>query len=150
MDAPIVGPLVFQPSAWNLVFERKIISAWSYLAVGKYKHVRAYGYVPFLHVWQFVDIGLRGFDVFVAADGNPAQAVIRCWIEDADVLTIRPNRDGVRRLPVLGFCVPAMRRLVGIRGCALLPDGFYAECLDHGAMPFEVVDGRPNLQAADT
>jgi hypothetical protein len=144
----VEGPLISQPLIWNLVFERKSLSWWSHLALGRYKHVRAYGYVPFLHVWQFVDIGLRGFDVFVAADGAPANAVIRTWIEHADVLRIAPRRDGVRRLPVLGWCVPAMRRLTGVPGGALRPDAFFAECLRNGATPFEAIDGRPEISTA--
>lgn len=143
----IEGPLISQPIIWNLVFERKATSWWSHLALGRYKHVRAYGYVPFLHVWQFVDVGLRGFDVFVAADGPAANAVIMHWIADADVLAVAPHRDGIRRLPVLGFCVPAMRRLIGQRGGALRPDAFFAECLRNGALPFEAIDGRAEVPA---
>lgn len=144
----IEGPLISQPLVWNLVFERKGVSWWSHLALGRYKHVRAYGYVPFLHVWQFVDIGLRGFDVFVAADGVPANAVIAAWIADADVLTITPRRNGVRRLPVMGFCVPAMKRLIGIGCVDPRPDGFYRQCLRHGAVPFEVANGGSQVPAA--
>lgn len=144
----VEGPLISQPVVWNLVFERKTISWWSHLAMGRYKHVRAYGYVPFLHVWQFVDIGLRGFDVFIAADGPPANAVIAHWIADADVLTIAPRRDGRRCLPLLGFCVPAMKRLIGLRCGALRPDAFFAECLRNGAQPFEAIDGSAEVSAA--
>lgn len=148
MIRAVDGPLISQPIVWNLVFERKSISWWSHLALGRYKHVRAYGYVPFLHVWQFVDVGLRGFDVFVAADGAPANAVIAHWIEDADVLTLAPRRDGIRRLPVFGFCVPAMKRLIGLRCGALRPDALYRHCLRNGAQPFEAVHGCPEVPAA--
>lgn len=148
MIEAIPGPLVSQPVVWNLVFERKSLSWWSHLAMGRYKHVRAYGYVPFLHVWQFVDVGLRGFDVFIAADGAPANAVIEAWIEDADILVMTPRRDGVRRLPLFGFCVPAIKRLLGLRCVVARPDAFYRYCLRNGAQPFEANDGRAEIQPA--
>lgn len=150
MIIPIAGPLVSAPVVWNLVFERRITSWWSYLAFGRHKHVRAYGYVPFLHVWLFVDVGLRGMEVFAAGDGAPANAVIAAWIEDADVVAMNVSRDNVRRLPLAGFCVPAMKRLVGLRCGALRPSALYSHCLRNGGIPFEAADGCSAVQAAST
>jgi hypothetical protein len=133
----ISGPLVSSPVVWNLVFEHKPVGWWSHLALGRYKHVRAYGYVPFLHIWQFVDVGLSGFEVFVAADGPAANAVISVWIASADVIAMRKVSRGTLRMPVFGFCVPAMKRLIGLHTRSLRPDSFYRDCLRAGGVAFE-------------
>lgn len=139
----VFGPLVSSPPTWNLVFNRRAATWWvPWLALGRYQHVRAYGYVPFLHIWQFVDVGVRGFNVFNAADGPAANSIISEWIADADVIEIAPRRDSVKRLPLLGFCVPAMKRLIGARCSALRPDAFASWCLRNGGVPFEAIDGR--------
>lgn len=150
-------PLITAPDTWTLVFSREARTWWaSWLALGRYKHVRAYAYVPFLHVWVFYDVHLRGTDLIVAADGEPAQRMIALWMVKADLLRVRRvdfrdhqvGRENRHCLPLLGFCVPAIRRLLGIPGSALRPDTLYRHCLKHGALPFEAVDGCPGIQTA--
>lgn len=141
------GPLIVQPDVWTVVFSRVASSPWlGFLAPGRYKHVRAYAYVPYLHVWVFVDPHIRGTDLLLAADGAPAQRVIAEWIPDADLLSVRRvTRETVR--PVLfGHCVPVVRRIVGVPGSALLPCGFFADCLRNGGQPFETLHGRAAIQ----
>lgn len=149
MIMAISGPLVVAPEYWTLVFDREASTRWaSLLAFGRYKHVRAYAYVPFLHVWVFLDPHLRGIDLFVAADGTPAQAVIQMWIVNADLLRVRRVSRETFCAPVLGFCVPIIRRLIGLPGSALRPTAFFEDCLRNGAQPFEAVDGHPAVSAA--
>ena len=141
----IAGPLIVEPVNWTVVFSRRARTRLQHLLIiGRYKHVRAYAYVPFLHVWVFYDVHLRGTSIVVAADGPPANQMIAIWIEDADLVQISVNKDGINRLswPILGFCVPAMKRLLGIRSGTLRPDGFYRDCLRNGGVPFEAEHGR--------
>lgn len=150
MISAVSGPLIVQPEFWTVVFSRETSTRWvSWLALGRYKHVRAYAYVPFLHVWVFFDPHIGGTDIVIAADGAPAQAMIASWIERADLVRVR-RVAARRRFPVLGFCVPAIRRLLGIPGGALRPDAFFAECLAHGGTPFEAMDGRAAVQQTGT
>lgn len=138
----ITGPLVVQPQVWTLVFSRVAFTRWAgWLAFGRYKHVRAYAYVPFLHVWIFYDVHLRGTDLFLAADGAPAQDVIRVWTRDADLISMRSVSRETIKTPFLGFCVPAMKSLLGIRSSALRPDTLYRHCLANGGVPFETANG---------
>lgn len=141
MGEAIYGPKAFQPTVWTLCFERSAISWASHLALGRYKHVRAFGYVPFLHVWVFYDVGFRGASVVVAADGPDADSIIEFWSRTADLLSVLPAHPFVPRLPVFGWCVPSIRRLIGFRGGALRPDAFYRQCLAQGATPIELDHG---------
>lgn len=142
------GPLIVQPEYWTLVFNREAATWWGgLLAFGRYKHVRAYAYVPFLHVWVFVDSHLGGTDIAIAADGVPAQAMIASWIVNADLVRMR-RRVGVRRFLLPPFyCVGAVKRLMGLHCSALRIDSFHQYCLDHGGEPFEAVHGCPTVQA---
>lgn len=141
------GPLIVAPEIWTVVFNREAATWWaSGMALGRYKHVRAYAYVPFLHVWVFYDVRLRGTEITIAADGAPADHMIASWIVAADLLRVHRRPHAACTVPVLGFCVPAMRRLLGVPGSALRPDAFWRECLRHGAEPFEAVHGYPAVQ----
>lgn len=131
----ITGPLVCQPRVWTLVFSREARTRWlGWLAMGRYKHVRAYTYVPFLHHWIFYDVHLRGVDLFTAEDGPPALDVIRVWTQNADLVMV-PRETSPQVSVMFSFCVPAMKKLLGIRSSALRPDALYAHCIANGCTP---------------
>lgn len=139
----VAGPLISQPEVWTLVFAREAKTWWvNLLAMGRHKHVRAFAYVPYLHVWIFYDVHLTGTDIIIAADGEPAGRLIDLWAMNADVVTMKRAANGRRSIPMLGLCVPAMRRLLGVPGSALRPTAFLAECLKNGGVPTEASNGR--------
>jgi hypothetical protein len=146
----VPGPLIVRPETWTLVFAREASTWWAgFIAFGRYKHVRAYAYVPFLHVWVFYDVHFTGTEILVASEGPPARALIASWIAGADLIRINrlPAADR-RRPPLLGFCVPAIKRLIGLRCGALRPDALYRSCLEHGGEQFEADDGRAKIPRA--
>lgn len=151
MITAISGPLVVEPEWWTVVFHREAATRWaSWLAWGKYKHVSAYAYVPFLHVWVFFDVNMCGSHIVVAADGAPAEALIQTVIAGADLVKIRrriAGRDPVIP-PLAGWCVPSIRRLLGVPGSALRPDAFLRDCLAHGGVPFETDHDHSEISAA--
>lgn len=150
MISVIDGPLIVRAEMWTLVFNREAKTRWaSWLAMGRYKHVRAYAYVPFLHVWVFFDPHIGGTDMFFAADGEPAQRMIGSWIVNADLIRLRrqPGKNGP---PVLGFCVQAIKRLMGLQCLAMRPDALYRHCITLGGEPFEAVDGCPAISSPGT
>lgn len=126
------GPLVVQPACWQVVFSRETSRRWvRALAAGEFKHVSAYAYVPFLHVWVFYDPYVA--EIIVAADGDPALAMISSRVKNAAVVSVKSRiPKNYSNLPILGHCVPAIRRLVGISGRSLTPSGFFKECLAQG------------------
>lgn len=145
MITAIPGPLVVEPDVWVLVFNRVASKRWtSWIALGKYKHVRAYAYVPFLHVWVFYDPRFRGTSITIAADGAQ-HALIREWITDADLMRMLRRTHETRRFPVFGWCVPAIKRLIGLRCSALRPDSLWRSCLRNGGFPFEDHNGRSTI-----
>lgn len=150
MIRAIEGPLIVQPRSWTLVFNREASSRWfGALVPGRYKHVRAYAYVPFLHVWVFYDPDFRGTDIIVAADGEPAKRLIASWTVKADLMMMRVT--DARARPRIGFwCVPMIKSLIGLRSSALRPDGLWADCLANGGEPFESPDGCTGIQATSS
>lgn len=129
------GPLISRPVQWFVCFDPNPNSNWiARLAPGRYKHVRAYGYVPYLHVWLFVDANFAGVELIVSADGEPARAMIASWSKDCDVVLMprRPHENRSPTLALAGWCVPTIKRLLGLRCVAVTPDALFRRCLQHG------------------
>lgn len=147
MITAFTGPLIVAPRAWTLVFDRGAASWWtSLIALGRHKHVRAYAYVPFLHVWVFFDPAFAGTTITIAANSE-AERMIGSWVVNADLVAVTVSRE-TRGLPVLGFCVPAIKRLLGIRSRALRPSALYRHVMVHGGKPLEAVHGQPPAVSA--
>lgn len=150
MITAVPGPLIVAPDTWTLVFKHKARRRWlSWLAMGKRKHVAAFAYVPYLHVWLFYDVHLGGTSLTVAATGAH-QAVLAAWIEGgASIVTMRriaQPRTGFG----LGFwCVPAIKHLLGLRCGALRPDALWQHCLANGGEAAEEFDGRADEHVVD-
>src|SRR5260221_718515 len=115
IDEPLIG----EPPIWTLVFSRETRHPWiGRLTPGKYKHVRAYGYIPGMRKWQFFDVHLNGITLAVVDDGPAARAVLVDWIRDADLIRIK--RLGPSGRPPQPFtCVSAIRHLLGLPGGTL-------------------------------
>jgi hypothetical protein len=131
----VLGPLISKPEAWVVCFDPVAQNRWiGRLTPGYYKHVRAYGYVPFLHVWLFVDANLKGIEILLAAHGDAANALASSWAAGCDIIVMprRPHVSKSLSLAASGWCVPVVRRLIGLPWGALRPDGLFEECLRNG------------------
>jgi hypothetical protein len=129
------------------VFDRAASSWWaSLIACGRHKHVRAYAYVPFLHVWVFFDPAFSGTRITLAAAAE-AERMIASWIVNADLVAVTVSRETMGP-PLFGFCVPAIKRLIGLRCVAVRPSALYRHCLNNGGKPFEAAHGRSAVSAA--
>lgn len=134
----------FEPEVWNVVFNRDAASWWMRYIPGRYKHVRAYAFVPALKLWLFYDVHFGGTRLFAMPDGPEAIDAIYSFIGPegaSDIVAVRCRRGRRRRFPLANWCTPAIRHLTGLPGGALLPDGFYRDCLANGGTPFEADDG---------
>lgn len=149
MISLIHGPLIYKPEQWIVVFDpvaQNRVCRW--LSPGRFKHVRAYGYVPFLHVWLFVDANLAGLELYVAAGGEPARAMAAEWTRGCTCV-LMPRRPHANRSLVTaasGWCVPTVKRLIGLRSSALRCDALLADCLRNGGHMY----GRPILTISPT
>jgi hypothetical protein len=133
MGRPLESDIAGAPARWLLVFDREAATWWmSLLALGRYKHVRAIGYVYDADAYLFYDVQLAGTTLQLAR-GKAARQLISEWIAHADVLAIEPgsarHRQGVLR-PLL--CTTSIAHLVGLPG-ALRPDALFRQALRNGA-----------------
>lgn len=121
-------------STWFLCFDRRSTTWWVRLIPGRYKHVRAFGFVPLMDLWLFFDVTLAGQWLIVARDGSPeCEAMIERWWQGCDVLKVKRGRGAVGASRLGLWCVPAVAGLVGVRSGALRPDGLWRECIGQGA-----------------
>ena len=121
------------PQRWLIVFRR---SGWWFVP-GRYKHARAFAFVPECDTYIFYDVGWGTTQIFLAR-GRGARAAMLQWTRDADVLAFAPRQVGARKLQFAFCCTTALRHLLGLPGGTLRPDGLYRDLLRHGA---EVVHG---------
>lgn len=138
------------PTRWLLVFNRKASSWWtSLVAMGRYKHVRTFGYVASADAYIFYDVQF-GRTILAIARGDGARRLMLEWCQDADVLSI-PAAPGLSRafpgiVPML--CTTAVARLVGVR-CVARPDALWRECLRNGAIPIGQSSNSPSPARPD-
>lgn len=141
----VAVPPIVQPQVWNLVFNRKALTRRGRLVPGEFKHVRAYAYVPGMHLWVFYDPNFSATDLLLARDGAHLD-VVRAWLgDDGEQITMRLSPRRRRWFPCGFWCVPAIKHLLGLRSGALRPDGLYRDCLRNGGLPVEDVDGKRQL-----
>lgn len=127
--------VAIEPTMWFLVFQDRAQTWWlNVLPFGRFKHVTAYGWVPDQRMWVFYDVSIGNTRIAILPAGTvAAHDEIERLSATGVTLAIKP-RGKTRRWLRLGFwCVPAMAHLVGLGGCAVRPDGFFRQCLRHGA-----------------
>jgi hypothetical protein len=123
--------MVGTPARWLLVFDREAATWWmSLIALGRYKHVRAIGYVHDADAYLFYDVQYGGTTLQLAR-GKGARQLIAGWIADADVLAIEPRCHISFPVRCL-LCTTAIAHLVGLPG-ALRPDALFRQALRNGA-----------------
>lgn len=125
-----------EPTQWYVCFCRRAATRWlERLPIGRYKHVRAFGCVPAVNTWIFFDPALDRTSVRLAR-GASVRKLMTEWLTGADVIRM-PVVSRETLIPRLGgWCVPAIKHLVGISGCALRPDALWRDCLRQGGEAF--------------
>lgn len=128
-------PTAVVPTRWVVCFDRTTTVWWArWLAFGRYKHVRAYAYLTKTSQWLFFDVSRAGLSVFVAPDTDETiRTTLWAFTEGCDLIRM-PARTGTR-IPVFGWCVPAIRHLIGVPGFALRPDALWRACVRAGGVP---------------
>lgn len=139
-----------QPKVWSVVFNREAASGWARLVPGRFKHVRAYAFIPATRIWLFYDVHFGGVQLFAVPDGPDAMAAIFSFIGPpgvSEIVSVRCLPRRRRLFPWSNWCTSALRHLLNLPGSALRPSSFYRDCLRNGT-PFEADDGRrANLPA---
>lgn len=122
-----------EATRWNIVFHRKAEN-WIFgvIAMGRFKHVSAFAWVPDCAVWLHYDVGFWHTRITVLPDTVEATTCIARLI-DGNAVVSMPVRTGAVPLFRLGlFCTSAVKHLIGLGGSALRPDALFASCLRNG------------------
>ena len=141
MGQPVDTPAIGEPSRWLLIFNWRAAGRWQGLiAVGRFKHVRAMGYVPGVKHWVCYDVTFRRTQIAVVRDrSDEFRALFNEWTHEAEVMWIDAKPAHKARLPAVFLCTTAIKHLIGLRSSALLPSTLYRHCLSNGGT---VIDGR--------
>lgn len=127
----IFDPGAGEPTQWFVCFQRHATAWVERLPIGRYKHVAAFALVPYINTWIFVDVCLDRTSIKIAR-GDAAKVLIGAFATDAMVVQM-PARSRTTLLPRLGgWCVPAVKHLIGLRSGALRPDALLRDCLRNG------------------
>lgn len=117
------------PSKWFVVFHRRATTWWvNWLALGRFKHVSAFGYSEVAGAWVLIDYHLRRTKVLVIPDRFMKGIMVKHCL-DAEVVEIEPME---KAWPVVGLCSTSIAHLIGLPGCALRPDALFRQCLANG------------------
>ena len=119
---------------WTIVFHRKAENwFFSAIALGRFKHVSAFAWLPELGIWVFYDVGFRRTRLMHMADGVHAHAAIAAVVEGNEVLTVDVADASLPLMRAGLFCTTAIKHLIGLRSGALRPDALYRHLVAHGA-----------------
>ena len=120
---------------WTVVFHRKAENRFfSLIALGHFKHVSAFAWLPELGIWVFYDVGFRRSTIIHMADGIPAQATIAAIVDGNALVTIEPRMDGLPIMRLGLFCTTAIAHLLGLRCVAVRPDALYRHLVSIGGI----------------
>lgn len=129
----VFDPGAGEPERWVVCFCRKAATPWMQrLPIGRYKHVRAFGCVVPIKTWIFFDPAMNRTTIRLAR-GDVVRLLMMEFLAEADAITVatRPRVSFAPRFG--GWCVPAVRHVLGLPGRgALRPSAFFDELLRQG------------------
>lgn len=132
MEADILPPVWDEPKTWVLVFAREG-EGWARYVPGRYKHVRAYAYLPGMKAWILYDPHRSGVDIKVIHDRKEALTALYHFTWQSDLMRF-PASPGRTFFPVFFTCVGAIKHLIGLRSRALILGTFHRHCLAAGGV----------------
>jgi hypothetical protein len=137
---------------WTVVFHRKAENRFfGAIALGHFKHVSAFAFIPELSIWTIYDVGFRRTRLTHLADTDHAKTILAHIIKGNACITMEVREDNLPLMRWGLFCTTAVAHLVGIRSSALRPDRLFRHLVAAGGV---VVDdgaqetsdsGRPEL-----
>jgi hypothetical protein len=122
------------PEEWFVAFPRHASKRLLRWVPGQFKHVRLFTRIG--NHWLFLEYAWRAEGQCAVVPDAEADPWLALAQENAVVLRLKPGTARAR-WPLL-YCVPFAAQMTGVRSSALRPDGFYRDCLRHGA---EIVCG---------
>jgi len=143
-----------EPAEWFVVFHRESVRPWvRFLAWGRYRHVSAFGRVPWSGDWVFYDFLTARTRVLTVPDEKSNLFLAHYSKLGKIVRMPAPDPDDVGVKLKLGlWCVTAVAHLLGLRTCALRPDTLLRHCLANGGTivvdDFDETQRRPGTESS--
>jgi hypothetical protein len=127
---------------WTVVFYREAENRFfSAVAMGHFKHVSAFAWLPELGIWTFYDVGFRRTRIVHLADGIAAHSYIAALVKGNCVVTIEPRTDNLPLIRWGMFCTSGVAHLLGMKSGTLRPDAFFRLLVRNGGVVSD--DGIP-------
>ncbi len=122
-----------EPARWTVVFHRRAENRiFSAIAMGHFKHVSAFAWLPEVRVWLIYDVGFRRTRITVLPDTAASKQKMVDLIRGNAIVTMPVRFDAMPVLRLGLFCTTAVKHLIGLSGVATRPDALYRLCLRHG------------------
>lgn len=137
MDA-ISLPNGFEPVDWFVVFHPTASSrCLGWLALGHFKHVSAFAYIPGFKAWLIYDVARAGTRLLLLpGDANGKAELVR-YTRGCSLIKI--SRRANSSLFRFGFfCTTSICHLLGLT-CVARPDALWRLCLRNGG---QLIDGQ--------
>lgn len=118
------------PQEWFVVFKYKSALRWCNWIPGRFHHCFAMAYIEELKSWVFVEFApLAGAAIAFCPDTE-----VNEWLGEAsrDAVVVKMPARMTRGWYCGLWCVPLTAHVIGLKSCALLPDGLFRDCLRQG------------------
>lgn len=100
-----------------------------------FRHCFAFAFDPVGGCWIVFDPTLEGFTLRAVPGAAIDRLVAAVWAVDGRILKCRAEGRAPRRPRLFATCVTVIAHLLGVRGCAVRPDGLYRLLRRRGARP---------------
>lgn len=131
---------------WTVVFHRRAEN-WFFaaLAMGEFKHVSAFAFIPDLGIWTIYDVGFRRTRLMHLADTEAAKTILAHIVRGNCTVTVETGSGGLPLMRLGLFCTTAIKHLIGARSRALRPDRLFRHLVAQGGVVWD--DG--SVEATD-
>jgi hypothetical protein len=118
---------------WTVVFHRRAEN-WFFaaIAMGEFKHVSAFAFIPELGIWTIYDVGFRRTRLIHLADTDHAKSILAGIIRGNCIVTVDVGTGGLPLMRAGLFCTTAIKHLIGARSRALRPDRLFRHLVAQG------------------
>lgn len=142
-----VPPYGVEARRWTVVFHRKAENRFfAAIALGHFKHVSAFAWLPEMGHWLIYDVGFRRTRLMMLGDTEAAKSVLAGIVTGNCTVTIDVVEDELPWMRLGMFCTSSISHLIGIASGALRPDTLYRHLVAKGGV---VRDYATRVQAKD-
>ena len=140
-EVPALG---IEARRWTVVFHRKAENRiFNLIAMGHFKHVSAFAFIPELGIWTIYDVGFRRTRLIHLADTDHAKTILGEIIRGNCTVTVEARDDYLPLFRAGMFCTIAIKHLIGSRSSALRCDRLFRDLVAQGGVVRDDADRYP-------